>query len=52
MAYLIDVCSLIYQIFDTDKYSRAVAIKLLRPDTVTLKDYLVFRICHKMAKLG
>lgn len=51
-AMLVDLISLVYSIFENDKLSRAITISLLKPENVSVNDYLIFRICHKMAKLG
>ena len=44
--------NLAYSLFSTDKLCRGVCIQMLRPESITVSDYLLFRVCHKMAKLG
>ena len=51
-ALLANIFSLVYSLFENDKLSRAITISLLKPESVTMNDYLVFKICHKMAKMG
>ncbi|CAG9320877.1 unnamed protein product [Blepharisma stoltei] len=51
-AFLIDVMNLIYNLFDTDRGSRGKAISLLKPERFTSEQFMVFRICHKIIRMG
>ena len=51
-AYTSDVLMLIYDLFDNDHPSGELALELLRPEKVSHSDYVLFKLCHKMAKLG
>lgn len=51
-ALLVDIFLQVYSIFENDKLSRAISISLLKPENVSVKDYLTFRICYKMSKVG
>ncbi|OMJ76609.1 hypothetical protein SteCoe_23986 [Stentor coeruleus] len=52
LALLTDVIDLIYTIFSGDRESGVKALELLKPEKVTHEDFVAFKICHKMAKLG
>lgn len=52
MAYLVDLMNLIYNLFENDKYSRAKAISLLKPDSMSTEQFMIFRICHKIIRMG
>ena len=52
LALLGDVIELVYNIFSSDKESGTKALDLLKPALVSVEDYVAFKICHKMAKLG
>ena len=51
-AFTAEVIMLIYDLFDNDTRSGELALKLLKPDGVSMANYVVFKVCHKMAKLG
>mmetsp|Transcript_27901 Transcript_27901/g.27583 ORF Transcript_27901/g.27583 Transcript_27901/m.27583 type:complete len:569 (+) Transcript_27901:372-2078(+) len=51
-AFLIDVMNLVYNLFDTDRGSRGKAISLLKPESFTPEQFMVFRICHKIIRMG
>ena len=51
-ALLTDVIELIYQLFAGDREGGLKALELLKPEKVTHEDFVAFKICHKMAKLG
>jgi DNA repair exonuclease SbcCD ATPase subunit len=51
-AFLGDTIELIYSLFPGDKEGGEKALELIKPDRVTIEDYVAFKICHKMAKLG
>jgi hypothetical protein len=51
-AYATDVISMIYDLFENDEKSGELALQLLRPEACSLSDYVTFKLCHKMAKLG
>jgi len=51
-AFTTEVISLIYDLFENDEKSGELALQLLRPEGCSLVDYVTFKLCHKMAKLG
>jgi len=51
-AYLVDTIGYIYSLFENDRRSGELMLKLLQPSAVQMIDYLIFKLCHKMAKLG
>ena len=51
-AFVADVMVFLYEFFDNDRDSGELALQLMRPSQVTLVDFILFKICHKMAKLG
>ena len=51
-ALLTDVIELVYQLFAGDREAGLKALELLKPENVTHEDFVAFKICHKMAKLG
>jgi len=51
-AYLLDVMGYVYSLFENDRRSGEQLLRLLQPESVELTDYVLFRLCHKMAKLG
>lgn len=51
-ALLSDVIELLYSIFLGDKESGTLALELIKPDLVSDVDFVAYKICHKMAKLG
>jgi hypothetical protein len=51
-ALLGDVIELIYNSFSTDKDAGLKALELLKPSSVSYEDFVAFKICHKMAKMG
>ena len=51
-AYLVDIIGYIYSLFENDRRSGELMLKLLQPTGVGMIDYLTFKLCHKMAKLG
>jgi hypothetical protein len=50
--HIIDAISLIYTLFDTDKFSKYKAILLIKPKFITDEEYLAFRICNKIIRMG
>ena len=50
--HLTEAINLLYCLVDTDKSSRANAIHLLRPKNMKEEEYLIFRICYKILKMG
>lgn len=52
VSFLGDTIELIYSLFANDKESGERALELIKPEKVTIEDYVAFKICHKMAKLG
>ena len=51
-AFVADVMMFLYEFFDNDKESGELALQLLRPSSVSLAEFVLFKICHKMAKMG
>lgn len=52
MALLTDVIELVYQLFVGDKEAGLKVLELLKPSKISHEDFVAFKICHKMAKLG
>jgi Ca2+-binding EF-hand superfamily protein len=52
VAFVSDVMLRLYDFFENDQESGELALELLRPTQVSKVDFLLFRICHKMAALG
>ena len=50
--HLVEAINLIYLLFDTDKFSRGKAIQLLKPKIISEDEYLIFRICQKIIRMG
>lgn len=51
-AFTTEVISLVYDLFENDEKNGELALQLLRPEGCSLADYVTFKLCHKMAKLG
>lgn len=51
-AFLNDVMTLIYSLFEKDRNLGENIIKLLQPEDLSQEDFVTFLICQKMAKLG
>lgn len=51
-AYLLDIMAYLSGIFESDRRSSEQMLKLLQPASVDTVDYVIFRICHKVSKLG
>ncbi|OMJ67847.1 hypothetical protein SteCoe_34882 [Stentor coeruleus] len=52
LALVADAIEFVYTIFAGDRESGTKALELIRPDNITQEDFVLFKICHKMAKLG
>ena len=52
VAFLADAMNLIYNMFPNDKYSRANALNSLKPESMSTEDFFLFRICHKIVRMG
>lgn len=52
LAQLGDVVELVYTLFSSDKESGEKALELMKPGKVSIEDFVAFKICHKMAKIG
>ena len=52
VAGISDVVQLIYSLFAGDRESGEKALELIKPQSVSIEDFVAFKICHKMAKLG
>ena len=52
LAFVSDVIELVYSIFGGDRDSGTKALEIMKPENVTNEDFVLFKICHQMAKLG
>lgn len=52
LALVGDAIELVYSLFKSDRESGEKALELIRPEKVSIEDFVAFKICHKMAKLG
>ena len=52
LALVSDVIDLIYNLFAGDRESGTKALELIKPENISEEEFLIFRICHKMTKLG
>lgn len=52
LALVSDVIDYIYTLFAGDRESGTKALEIMKPELVSLEEYVIFRICHKMAKMG
>lgn len=50
--HLIEAVNLIYALFDSDKFSRAKALCMLKPKIMTEEEFLMFRIYNKVIRMG
>lgn len=50
--FLSDAINMISSAFENDRSSRGVAIRMLKPEALTDEEYLMFRISHKIVKMG
>ena len=50
--HLIEAVNLTYSLFETDKFSRAKAISMLKPKIMTEEEFLMFRIYNKIIRMG
>ena len=46
-----EAVNLLYTLFETDNFTRAKAIFLLRPKLMGEDEFLIYRICHKIILL-
>ena len=51
-AFTSDVMMLIYDLFNNDPESGELALDLLRPERVSHSDYVLYKVCHRMGKMG
>lgn len=51
-AFLQDVITLVYSLFDSNRSLGEKVIRLLQPEELSLDEFVTFLICQKMAKLG
>ena len=51
-AFLGDTIELIYALFQDDPAGGEMALELIKPEKVSVEDYVAYKICHKMAKIG
>lgn len=51
-AFTSDVMMLIYELFENDPESGELALDLLRPENVSHSDYVLYKVCHRMGKMG
>lgn len=51
-AFTSDAMMLIYDLFQNDPESGELALDLLRPERVSHSDYVLYKVCHRMGKIG
>ena len=51
-AYLVHVVTSLYEIFGQDEASGAAVLRRLKPDTVSLPEFVSFNVCYCLAKTG
>lgn len=51
-AYLADVIYLVYDMFEQARDYGQLLLSLIKPAAIDVSDFIIFKICHKMAKLG
>jgi len=51
-AFLSDSMDLLYSMFWPDKESGTLALELIKPKAISDQEYLVYRLCHKMTRMG
>jgi hypothetical protein len=51
-AYLADVIYLVYDMFEHAQDYGQLLLSLIKPAAIDVSDFIIFKICHKMAKLG
>lgn len=51
-APLVYVCDLIYSIFKDFPASGELLLRLIKPAELSIEDFIIFKICHKMAQDG
>ena len=51
-APLVFVCDLIYSLFKDDPASGEMMLRLVKPPDLSIEDFIIFKICHKMAQDG
>ena len=52
LAFVSDVIELVYTMFAGDRVSGTRALEIMKPENISQEDFVCFKICHKMAKLG
>ena len=52
LAFVSDVIELVYSMFSGDRESGTHALEIMKPENISQEDFVCFKICHKMAKLG
>ncbi|CAG9329268.1 unnamed protein product [Blepharisma stoltei] len=52
VALLSDVIELLYTMFMGDREMGTLALEYIKPEAVSHEDFVAYKICHKMAKLG
>jgi hypothetical protein len=51
-AFLGDTIELVYSLFHDDPSGGESVLEMIKPEKVSIEDYVAYKICHKMAKLG
>ena len=51
-APLVFVCDLIYSVFKEFPASGELLLRLIKPTDLAIEDFIIFKICHKMAQDG
>jgi hypothetical protein len=52
VAFLVDVLNFVYTIFETDHISGALMMSSMQPEKLSANEFTIFKICHKMLRLG
>ena len=50
--HLVEAVNLVYALFESDKFSRAKAVSLLRPKATADEDFLLFKISNRAIRMG
>ena len=51
-AFLVHVIAYVYELFEEDVPSGEIVLRRLKPNSISLQDFISFNVCHCMAKSG
>ena len=51
-AFTLDVIDLVFNMFESNKQLGILLIQMIRPDAISLEDYVVFLICQRIVRLN